>query len=220
MKFCGRTGRPAGLAALLTIYGAVAAQAATYGHPVQGQIGFQRGVTDVARYIHWFHNDILMPIITLISLFVLALLAYVVWRFNEKANPTPSKTTHNTLIEVAWTIIPVIILVIIAIPSFRLLTMQLTLPKADVYIKVTGSQWHWHYDYPKDQGGFSFDSFIKAGRGSEAGERRHPAAVGRQRGGGSGQQDRSAADQSAADVDPFLRHSVLRHSHRRGARPR
>jgi cytochrome c oxidase subunit 2 len=161
MKFCGRTGRPAGLAALLTIYGAVAAHAATYGHPVQGQIGFQRGVTDIARYIHWFHNDILMPIITLISLFVLALLAYVVWKFNEKANPTPSKTTHNTLIEVAWTIIPVIILVIIAIPSFRLLTMQLTLPKADVFIKVTGSQWEWHYDYPKDQGDFGFDSIIK-----------------------------------------------------------
>ena len=95
-------------------------------------------MTDLARYIQWFHNDILMPIIIVISLFVLALLVYVVWRFNEKANPTPSKTTHNTVIEVAWTIVPVIILVFIAIPSFRLLTMQLTLPPADVTIKVTG----------------------------------------------------------------------------------
>jgi cytochrome c oxidase subunit 2 len=162
MKFCGRIWWSAGIAALLGVCGAVAAQAATYGHPVQGQIGFQRGVTDVARYIHWFHNDILMPIITIICLFVLALLAYVAWKFNEKANPTPSKTTHNTLIEVAWTIVPVIILVIIAIPSFRLLTMQLTLPKPDVFIKVTGSQWQWHYDYPKDQGDFGFDSEIKS----------------------------------------------------------
>jgi cytochrome c oxidase subunit 2 len=162
MKFCGRIWHSASIAALSGVCGAVAAQAATYGHPVQGQIGFQRGVTDVARYIHWFHNDILMPIITIISLFVLALLGYVVWKFNEKANPTPSKTTHNTLIEVAWTIVPVIILVIMAIPSFRLLTMQLTLPKPDVFIKVTGSQWQWHYDYPKDQGDLGFDSEMKA----------------------------------------------------------
>jgi cytochrome c oxidase subunit II len=162
MKFCGRTGRRVGVVALSGVCGAVAAHAATYGHAVEGQIGFQPGVTDIARYIHWFHNDILMPIITLISLFVLALLGYVVWKFDEKANPTPSKTTHNTLIEVAWTIVPVIILVIIAIPSFRLLTMQLTLPKADVFIKVTGSQWQWHYDYPKDQGDFGFDSEMKA----------------------------------------------------------
>jgi cytochrome c oxidase subunit 2 len=162
MKFCGRTGRRVSLVALSEVCGAVAAHAATYGHAVPGQIGFQPGVTDIARYIHWFHNDILMPVITLISLFVLALLGYVVWKFNEKANPTPSKTTHNTLIEVAWTIVPVIILVIIAIPSFRLLTMQLTLPKPDVFIKVTGSQWQWHYDYPKDQGDFGFDSEMKA----------------------------------------------------------
>jgi cytochrome c oxidase subunit II len=162
MKLCGRNGRALALAALWAACASAAANAATYGQPVQGQIGFERGVTDIARYIHWFHNDIVMPIITVITLFVLALLAYVVWRFNEKANPTPSKTTHNTLIEVAWTIVPVIILVFIAIPSFRLLTMQLTLPKADVFIKVTGEQWLWHYDYPKDQGDFGFDSDIIA----------------------------------------------------------
>jgi cytochrome c oxidase subunit II len=127
-----------------------------------GQIGFQEAVTPIARDIHWFHDDLLMPIITLISLFVLALLGYVIWKFNDKTNPTPSKTTHNTLIEVAWTIIPVIVLVIIAIPSFRLLTDELVIPPADVTVKVTASQWHWAYEYPKDQGGgFSFESYMK-----------------------------------------------------------
>jgi cytochrome c oxidase subunit 2 len=139
-----------------------AARAAGTGYAEPGQIGFQEAVTDVARDIHWFHDWLLMPIITLISLFVLALLGYVIWKFNEKAHPTPTKTTHNTLIEVAWTIIPVVILVIIAIPSFRLLTKELEIPAADVTIKVTGSQWHWAYEYPKDQGGgFSFESYMK-----------------------------------------------------------
>ena len=149
----------AGLASTL----ASAAYAADVGLAEPGQIGFQTAVTPIARFIHRFHNDLLMPIITVISLFVLALLAYVIWRFNEKANPTPSKTTHNALIEVAWTIIPVLILVVIAIPSFRLLTDELVLPPADVTIKVTASQWHWNYEYPKDkdQGGFAFDSFMK-----------------------------------------------------------
>jgi cytochrome c oxidase subunit 2 len=160
MKLCGRN-IGALAVSLMAMSLAGAARAADYGHPVPGQIGFQLAATDVASDIHWFHDDILMPVITAISVFVLILLAYVVWRFNEKANPTPSRTTHNTLIEVIWTIAPVIILVFIAIPSFRLLTKQLTFPPADVFIKVTGSQWQWHYDYPKDQGDFGFDSVIK-----------------------------------------------------------
>ena len=147
--------------ALVGLFAASAASAATYGYAEPGQIGFQKPVTDLARYLEWFHNDILLPIIVVISLFVAGLLGYVMWRFNEKTNPTPSKTTHNTAIEVAWTVIPVIILVLIAIPSFRLLTMQLTIPASDVTIKVTGSQWHWNYTYPKDQGDFSFDSYMK-----------------------------------------------------------
>jgi cytochrome c oxidase subunit 2 len=138
-----------------------AASAAEPGHAVPHQIGFQTPVTDVGRYIVWFHNDILMPVITAISLFVLALLLCVIWRFNEKANPVPSKTTHNTMIEVIWTIAPVMILVFIAVPSFRLLTMELTVPPADVTVKVTASQWHWNYGYPKDAGGFNFDSYMK-----------------------------------------------------------
>ncbi len=150
-----------GGAALIGLASAGIAKADDYGHAEPGQIGFQAPVTDLARYLQWFHNDILLPLIIVISIFVLALLAYVVVRFNEKANPTPSKTTHNTLIEVVWTIVPVIILVFVAIPSFRLLTMQLTFPPADVNIKVTASQWHWSYGYPKDQGGFSFDSYMK-----------------------------------------------------------
>jgi len=88
-------------------------------------------------------------------------LVLVVVKFNARANPQPSRTTHNAGLEVAWTVIPVLILVVIAIPSFRLLTKQLTLPKADVTVKATGKQWYWSYDYPKDQGGgFGFDSLM------------------------------------------------------------
>jgi cytochrome c oxidase subunit II len=145
---------------------------ANYGFADPGQIGFQKPVTDLARYLQWFHNDILLPVIIVISLFVLALLAYVVWRFNEKANPVPSKTTHNTMIEVIWTIAPVVILVFIAIPSFRLLTMQLTAPPADLTVKVTGSQWHWNYGYPKEAGGFNFDSYVKDAKELKPGELR------------------------------------------------
>ena len=129
------------------------------GHPDPDQIGFQVGVTEIARDIHDFYNYELFPIITVISLFVMVLLGICIFRFNEKAHPVPSKTTHNTLLEVAWTIVPVLILVVIAIPSFRLLTKQLVIPPPDITIKATGKQWYWSYDYPKDQnGGFGFDS--------------------------------------------------------------
>jgi cytochrome c oxidase subunit 2 len=92
--------------------------------------------------------------------FVLGLLVYCIYRFNEKANPKPSKTTHNTMIEVAWTIVPVLILVAVAIPSFRLLRTQLSDPKADVLVKVTGHAWYWSYEYPavENGGGFTFDA--------------------------------------------------------------
>ena len=108
--------------------------------------------------ITWFHN-LLVWIITIITLFVLVLLIMVVVKFNAKANPVPSKTTHNTLIEVAWTLIPVLILVAIAVPSFRLLFQQLDIPKADLTIKATGKQWYWSYAYP-DNGKFEFDSLL------------------------------------------------------------
>ena len=150
----------AAFAAGLLASGAALAQ--NVGYPTPGQIGFQEAVTPIAHEIHYFHDVILMPIITIISLFVLGLLAYVAWRFNEKANPVASRTTHHAGLEVAWTVIPVMILVVIAIPSFRLLTHQLVMPQADVTVKVTGNQWYWSYEYPKDQGGgFGFDSNLK-----------------------------------------------------------
>ncbi len=151
------------MGALAASLAAGAALAAEPGIAVPGQIGFQKAVTPIAAEIHSFHDYLLMPIITAISLFVLLLLGYVIWKFNEKANPAPSKTTHNTLVEVVWTIAPVIVLVIIAIPSFRLLTNELVIPPADLTVKVTASQWHWAYEYPKDQaGGFAFESYMKA----------------------------------------------------------
>ena len=134
------------------------------GIPQPGQVTFEEAVTPVARQIHFFHNVILLPIIIAISLFVAGLLAYVMVRFNEKANPVPSKTTHHTLLEIAWTIVPVLILFVIAIPSMRLLTDELVVPKSDITLKVTGKQWFWSYEYPKDQdGGFAFDSYLLKG---------------------------------------------------------
>ena len=150
------------LSGALLLIVATSAMAGILGQSSPGQIGFQEGVTPIAHEIHWFHDWLLTPIITIISLFVLGLLAYIVVNFNEKANPVPSKTTHHTGLEVAWTVIPVLILVIISIPSFRLLNHQLIEPKAEVTIKVTGKVWNWIYDYPKDQNGpFTFDSIIK-----------------------------------------------------------
>ena len=135
---------------------------AAFGFSDPGQIGFQNAASEIAADIHWFHDWLLLPVTTIISLFVLGLLIYIVVKFNDKANPVASKTTHHTGLEVAWTIIPVMILVVISIPSFKLLNKQLIEPKADVTVKVTGKQWYWSYDYPKDQaGGFNFDSSMK-----------------------------------------------------------
>ncbi|MFN3350690.1 cytochrome c oxidase subunit II [Pseudorhodoplanes sp.] len=127
------------------------------GQPSPWQVNFQQSASPIMDQISWFHNFLLV-IITLITLFVLALLLIVIVKFNARANPVPSKTTHNTLIEVVWTVVPVIILVAIAIPSFRLLFDQLTIPPADVTIKATGKQWFWTYDYPDN--GFGFDSLM------------------------------------------------------------
>jgi cytochrome c oxidase subunit II len=145
-------------AALLAALAAPAAEAQIFGGPKAGGIGFLPANTDVADGMFWFHNSILLPVIIGISLFVLALIVYIVWRFNETANPVPSRRTHNGLLEVAWTVAPALILVIIAVPSFRLLSEQLIIPAPDLALKVTASQWHWNYGYPKSEGGFSFDS--------------------------------------------------------------
>jgi cytochrome c oxidase subunit II len=133
---------------------------AELGQPAPWEWTLQEAASPVMENITWFHN-FLFVLITLITLFVLALLVMVVMKFNAKTNPVPSRTTHNTLIEVAWTLIPVLILVGIAVPSFRLLFLQLDIPKADLTVKATGKQWYWSYAYP-DNGKFEFDSLLAA----------------------------------------------------------
>lgn len=118
----------------------------------------QPAATEVASDINWF-NNFTLTIVTIIVLFVLALLIYVVVRFNKNANPVPSKVTHNTIIEVVWTIAPVLILLVIAIPSFRLLFKEVVIPKYDLTVKATGNQWYWNYTYP-DSGNLKFDSYM------------------------------------------------------------
>ena len=131
---------------------------AEMGQPAPWEYNLQEAASPVMESIISFHN-LLVVIITVITLFVLALLIIVAVKFNAKANPVPSTTTHHTLIEVAWTLIPVLILVAIAVPSFRLLFLQLDIPKPDVTIKATGKQWYWSYSYP-DNGKFEFDSLL------------------------------------------------------------
>lgn len=161
---------PAAAAAPATTEGASPAVAAAPATPAQdlgslgakpvagigqpdGRLGLQDQITEVGQYGAWMHNALLLPIITVISLFVLGLLLWVVVRYRASANPTPSRTSHNTLIEVVWTVVPVLILLAIAVPSIRLLAKQYDPPKADVTIKVTGNQWYWTYQYP-DSGDF------------------------------------------------------------------
>ena len=146
------------VAGVTLVAGGVAS--AELGQPAPWEYKLQEAATPVMENIIWFHNWLLW-IITIITLFVLALLITVVIKFNAKSNPVPSRTTHNTLIEVAWTLIPVLILVGIAVPSFRLLFEELDIPKADVTIKATGKQWYWSYAYP-DNGKFEFDSLMAA----------------------------------------------------------
>ncbi len=148
------------------------AGAAMAGQPVDWQTGFQPAATPVAQGIQDF-NDILFIIIVAVVVFVLALLLYVMWRFSEKRNPTPSRVTHNTLLEVLWTTIPVIILVVIAVPSFKLLYFSDRLPADDVEmtIKAIGRQWYWSYEYP-DHGNFTFDAYMLADEDLEPGQPR------------------------------------------------
>jgi cytochrome c oxidase subunit II len=134
------------------------------------QIGLQDAGSPVMEDVNTFHN-VVLGIITAITLFVLALLVIVMVKFNARANPTPSRTTHNTLVEVLWTVIPVIILVVIALPSFRLLFLQLNTPPADLTIKATGVTWNWKYNYP-DNGDFEYDSLITPDKDLKPGQPR------------------------------------------------
>jgi len=119
--------------------------------PHNWQMGIQAPASPVASQIVGLHNMVL-AIITVITVLVAALLAYVTWRYSAERNPTPSQTSHNTLLEVAWTVVPVLILVVIAIPSFRLVYYQDRTHDADMTIKVTGHQWYWEYTYPDSEG--------------------------------------------------------------------
>jgi cytochrome c oxidase subunit II len=139
-----------GVVALATIAGAA--------EPKPWELGFQPPATPVKDRLSTFHDELLI-IIALITAFVLGLLVYVIWRFNHRRNPVPSHTSHNTVIEMLWTVVPVVILIIIAIPSFKLMYYMDRVPNPEMTIKVTGHQWYWSYEYP-DQGELTFDSNI------------------------------------------------------------
>ncbi|UUL81595.1 cytochrome c oxidase subunit II [Sphingomonas qomolangmaensis] len=147
------------------------------GQPTNRSIGIQPQVTDLGDDAKWFHNVILVPVITIISLFVLGLLVWVVIRYRRAANPVPSKTSHNTMIEIVWTAAPVIILALIAIPSIRLLAAQYEpAPANAITLKAIGNQWYWSYEYP-DHGGVAITAnMLKEQSEVEAGQRfRTPA---------------------------------------------
>lgn len=147
------------------------APAAFADQPTAWGLYFQEAASPVMHEITKFH-DLLLVIITVVTVFVALLLLYVIVRFNKRANPEPSTTSHNTLIEVVWTVAPILILVMIAIPSFRLLYLEDTIPEnVDMTIKATASQWYWSYEYP-DHGGFGFDSIMKEDDELEEGEPR------------------------------------------------
>ncbi|MBM3569424.1 MAG: cytochrome c oxidase subunit II [Alphaproteobacteria bacterium] len=149
---------------LATAFGAQAAQ------PQPWQMGFQPAASPVMHDINSFHN-LLLVLITVISLFVLGLLIYVMVRFRASANPVPSRTTHNTLLEVLWTAIPIVILIVIAVPSFKLLNKQMRPPQIELTIKAIGYQWYWGYEYV-DHGGFTFDAVMVADADRKPGQPR------------------------------------------------
>jgi cytochrome c oxidase subunit 2 len=152
-----RSAIPLFTAAVACVSGISAASAGT-GAPTPWEMGMQGMVTEVGRDLSNFHTY-LVWLIAAVCVFVLVLIIIIAVRFNEAKNPVPSKTTHHTWLEVAWTIVPVLILIAIAIPSFRLLRLQLIIPPADIVVKATGYSWYWGYEYAADQGGgFKFDS--------------------------------------------------------------
>ena len=126
--------------------------------PNEGQLGFQKAASTGMEDIVWFHDYMLLPVITAIMAFVLFLILYACVRFRASRNPVASTTSHNTLIEVLWTLIPCLILIVLAVPSFKLLYEQDTIPQADVTIKAVGYQWYWGYEYPDEN--IIFDSYL------------------------------------------------------------
>ncbi len=178
---------------------------AALGQPSPWQFGLQQSATPVMDNIIWFH-DFLLYIITAIVSFVLVLLLVVMVRFNARSHPIPSRTTHNTLLEVAWTTIPIVILLVIAVPSFKLLFFELIPPPAELTVKATGKQWYWTYSYP-DNGGFEFDSNLVKDEDLKQDQPRLLTADTRD--GGAGQQERARAHDGRRR-DPFFRGAVVR----------
>lgn len=162
----------------MAMSGAAARAADLLGQPTPGGLGLQPAGDALRRQAADFHDHILLPVITAIALFVLALLIIVMVRFNKRANPTPAKWTHNTLLEVVWTTVPVLILAVIAVFSFRLLFAYHDMPKPDLTVKATGNQWYWSYEYPATVGGgISFDSNLLAKDQAETQKRPYMLAV-------------------------------------------
>ena len=133
-------------------------QVASANQPKEWQLGFQNPASDGMRDIVNFHNNLLLPIIIAITVFVLFLMLYACVRFRASANPNPSKRTHNVTVEILWTLIPCLILIVMAVPSFKILYKQDTIPKADVTVKAVGYQWYWGYEYPDEN--IIFDSYM------------------------------------------------------------
>ena len=170
-------------AAILFLMSAFPSMAA---EPEQFDMGLQPPASPNMERLHWFHNDLLMWIITGIVIFVLALLIWVAIRYNAKTNPVPSKTTHNVLLEVVWTIVPVIILIVIAVPSYKLLFYLDRTPNPDMTLKVSGYQWGWTYSYPEQEGlefnadmiaDEDLDKYIPEGKGRRLLETYNPVVV-------------------------------------------
>jgi len=138
--------------------GVLTSQNAFANQPFDWQLGFQNAASESMRDIVAFHNNLLLPIIIAISVFVLFLMLYACVRFRASANPNPSKRTHNVTVEVLWTLIPCLILIVMAVPSFKILYKQDSIPKADLTIKAIGYQWYWGYEYPDEN--LVFDSYM------------------------------------------------------------
>jgi cytochrome c oxidase subunit II len=164
------TAAKAGAAMLPALAGVAMPGLAWAAQPKPWELGMQPPATPVAAHLQGFHNELLV-IIFLISAFVLGLLLYVILRFNHRRHPVPTKTSHNAVVEILWTVIPVLILVIIAIPSFKLMYYMDRVPKDAMTINVTGHQWYWTYAYP-DQGGFEFNSNVLDPSKLKRGEKR------------------------------------------------
>ena len=143
---------------LLTVLATIYSTSVLANQPKQWQLGFQDSASQSMTEIVSFHNNILLPIIVAISVFVLFLMIYTCIRFRASKNPNPSKTTHNVAVEVLWTLIPCLILIVMAVPSFKILYNQDTIPKADVTVKAVGYQWYWGYEYPDEN--IIFESYM------------------------------------------------------------